>query len=39
MKFIETERQQADIFTKPLDATRFASLWGELVVCHPYGMV
>jgi hypothetical protein len=26
--FIDTERQLADIFTKPLDASRFASLWG-----------
>jgi hypothetical protein len=39
MKYIETERQLADIFTKPLDATHFATLQGELGVCHPYGMV
>jgi hypothetical protein len=39
MKYIDIERQLADIFTKPLDATLFASLWGELGVCHPYGMV
>jgi hypothetical protein len=39
MRYIETERQLADIFTKPLDATRFASLRGEFGVCHPYGMV
>jgi hypothetical protein len=39
MKYIETERQLADIFTKSLDATHFASLRGELGVCHPYGMV
>jgi hypothetical protein len=39
MKFIDTERQLADIFTKPLDSSRFASLWGELGVCHPYGLV
>jgi hypothetical protein len=39
MKYIDTERQLADIFIKPLDATHFASLWGELGVCHPYGMV
>jgi aspartate carbamoyltransferase regulatory subunit len=26
MKYIETERQLADIFTKPLDMTYFASL-------------
>jgi hypothetical protein len=28
MKYIDTERQLADIFTKPLDASRFANLWG-----------
>jgi hypothetical protein len=39
MKYIDTERQLADIFTKPLDVTRSASLRGELGVCHPYGMV
>jgi hypothetical protein len=26
MKYFDTERQSADIFTKPLAATRFASL-------------
>jgi hypothetical protein len=39
MKYIDTARQLADIFTKPLDATHFASLRGELGVCHPYGTV
>jgi hypothetical protein len=39
MKYIDTERQLADIFTKPLDATRFASLQGKLGVFHPYSMV
>jgi hypothetical protein len=39
IKYIDIERQVADILTKPLDATRFASLWGDLGVCHPYGMV
>jgi hypothetical protein len=39
MKFIDTERQLADIFTKPLDSSHFASLRGELGVCHPYGLV
>jgi hypothetical protein len=39
MKYIDIERQLADILTKPLDATRFTSLRGELSVCHPYGMV
>jgi hypothetical protein len=28
MRYIETERQLSDIFTKPLDVTRFASLPG-----------
>jgi hypothetical protein len=40
IKYIETERQLADIFTKPIDETHFASLrGGGLGVCHPYGMV
>jgi hypothetical protein len=39
IKYIDTERQLIDIVIKPLDATRFASLRGELVVCHPYGLV
>jgi hypothetical protein len=39
MMFIDTERQLADIFTKPLDSSRLASLWVELGVCHPYGLV
>jgi hypothetical protein len=39
MKYIDTERQMADIFTKPLDATCFATLRRELGVCHPYGLV
>jgi hypothetical protein len=39
MKYIDTERQLADIFTKLLDVTHFASLQGELDVCHPYCMV
>jgi hypothetical protein len=30
-KFIDTERQLADIFTKPLDSSHFASLRGSLV--------
>jgi hypothetical protein len=28
VKFIATERQLAEIFTKPLDSSCFASLWG-----------
>jgi hypothetical protein len=39
MKYKDTERQLADIFTKPLDATHFASLPGGRGVCHPYGIV
>jgi hypothetical protein len=39
MKFIDTERQLSDIFTKPLNSSHFASLRGELGVCHPYGLV
>jgi hypothetical protein len=32
MKYIDTERQLADIFNKPLDATHFASLPGGVLV-------
>jgi hypothetical protein len=39
MRYIDTERQLADIFTKPLYSSRFADLWGEIGVCHPYGLV
>jgi hypothetical protein len=39
MKYIDIERQLVDIFTKPLDATRFASLRGELGVGHPCALV
>jgi hypothetical protein len=39
MRYIDTERQLADIFTKPLDASRFAALWEEIGVCHPYNLV
>jgi hypothetical protein len=39
MRYIDTERQLADIFTKPLDASRFADLRGEIGVCHQYGLV
>jgi hypothetical protein len=31
MRYIDTERQLADIFTKPLDSSRFADLQGKLV--------
>jgi hypothetical protein len=36
---MDTERQLADIFTKPIDSSRFADLWREISVCHPYGLV
>jgi hypothetical protein len=39
MRHIDTERQLADIFTKPLDSSRFADLRGKIGVCHPYGLV
>jgi hypothetical protein len=39
MRYTNTERQLVDIFPKPLDASRFAALWGEIGVCHPYGLV
>jgi hypothetical protein len=29
MRYIDTERQLADIFTKPLDSSRFADLRGD----------
>jgi hypothetical protein len=31
MRYIDTERQLANIFTKPLDSSRFADLRGKLV--------
>jgi hypothetical protein len=42
MRYIDTERQLADIFTKPLNSSQFANLRGGrggIDVCHPYGMV
>jgi hypothetical protein len=39
IEYIDTERQLADIFTKLLDSSRFADLWGAIRVCHPYGLV
>jgi hypothetical protein len=39
MRYIDTERQLANIFIKPLDSSRFADLWGGIGVCHPYGLV
>jgi hypothetical protein len=39
MRYIDTERQLDDIFTKYLDSSRFAALRGEIGICHPYGLV
>jgi hypothetical protein len=39
MRYIDTERQLADIFSKTLDSSRFADLRGGIGVCHPYGLV
>jgi hypothetical protein len=39
MRYIDTERQLADIFTKHLDSYQFADLRGEIGVYHPYGLV
>ena len=38
MRRIKTKKQLANIFIKPLDASRFATLRGELGVRHPYGL-
>jgi hypothetical protein len=40
MRYIDTERQLTDIFTKPLDFSRFDDLrGGGIGVFHPYGLV
>jgi hypothetical protein len=39
IKYIVTERQLADIFTKPLNSSCFAALRVEIGVCHLYGLV
>jgi hypothetical protein len=40
MRYIDTERWLADIFTKHLNSSRFAALRdGGIGVCHPYGLV
>jgi hypothetical protein len=39
MRYIDTKRQLADIFTKPLDASHFAALRGEIGICYPYGLI
>jgi hypothetical protein len=39
IRYIDIERQLADIFIKPFNASRFAALRREIGVCHPYGLV
>jgi hypothetical protein len=39
MRYIDTERQLTDIFTKPLDSYQFADLREEIGVCYPYDLV
>jgi hypothetical protein len=39
MRYIDTERPLADIFTNPFDSSRFANLRGKIGVCHPYDLV
>jgi hypothetical protein len=39
MRYIDTEKQLTDIFTKSLDSSRFANLRGKIGVCHMYGLV
>jgi hypothetical protein len=39
MRYIDTERQLADIFIKPLNTFCFVDLQREIGVCHPYGLV
>jgi hypothetical protein len=39
MRYFDPERHLSDIFTKPLDSSRFTDLQGKIGVCHPYGLV
>jgi hypothetical protein len=39
MRYIDTEKQLVDIFTKLLDSSHFATLRGEIGICHPYVLV
>jgi hypothetical protein len=39
MRYIDTERQLSDIFTNPLDGSRFAALWGKIGVYHFYSLI
>lgn len=34
LKFVSTQDQLADLFTKPLDVTRFEHLWSSIGVCQ-----
>ena len=38
LHFVESEQQVADIFTKALDSSHFATLRGELGVVSPLGL-
>jgi hypothetical protein len=39
MRYIDIERQLANIFIKPLDVSRFAALRGEIGVFHTYDLI
>jgi hypothetical protein len=39
IRYIDIERQLDDIFTRPLDSSRFAELREKIGVSHPYGLV
>jgi hypothetical protein len=39
MRYIDTKRQLADIFTKLVDASRFTALRGKISVYHPYDLI
>ena len=36
LEFVNTEKQLADIFTKPLNEDRFEMIRGELGLCDPF---
>ena len=36
LHYVDTTKQLADIFTKPLDQATFARLRGELGICYPF---
>jgi hypothetical protein len=39
MRYIDTERQLANIFTKPLNSSQFTDLRGEIGIFHSYGLI